>query len=147
MLVYAVRIHHPTDFKNIRSTFRTLDLIGMALIISALTLLIVALNLAGESYSWSSPVIIGLFVGTGCAFIAFIIAENFATNPVVPMGLFVSLSSRNVPIMTGMGFVISLMGITDFVVPVSGPHAAILSPLCYRRMMFSLIYNVSQMFF
>ena len=73
----------------------------MGLIISWLTLFIIALNLGGDAYAWGSPVIIGLFVGAGCAFIAFIVAENYATNPVVPMGLFVSWKTRNVPIMTG----------------------------------------------
>ncbi|KAI0339236.1 hypothetical protein BDW22DRAFT_1336511 [Trametopsis cervina] len=63
-------------------------------------LLIVALNLGGDAYAWSSPVIIGLFSGAGVAFIAFIVAENYATNPVVPLGLYVKWASRNVPIMT-----------------------------------------------
>ena len=73
----------------------------MGSLITWLTLLIVALNMGGDSYAWNSPVIIGLLAGTGAAFVAFVVAENYATNPVVPMGLFVRWASRNVPIMTG----------------------------------------------
>ena len=78
-----------------------MDLFGMAFLVSTLTLLIVALNLAGDAYAWNSPVIIGLFVGTGVAFVAFIVAECRAVQPVVPMGLFVKWRHRNVPIITG----------------------------------------------
>ncbi|KAF7795452.1 hypothetical protein EIP86_006613 [Pleurotus ostreatoroseus] len=100
ILIYSVHIKHLPKGNDIRTTIRSLDLLGMGLIISWLTLFIIALNLGGDAYAWGSPVIIGLFVGAGCAFIAFIVAENYATNPVVPMGLFVSWKTRNVPIMT-----------------------------------------------
>lgn len=73
----------------------------MGLIIAWLTLVIIALNLGGDAYAWNSSVIIGLLVGAGCAFVGFIVAENYAPNPVVPMGLFASWKTRNVPIMTG----------------------------------------------
>lgn len=77
-----------------------MDLFGMGFLVSCLTLLIVALNLAGDAYAWGSPIIIGLFVGTGVSFIAFLVAENKASNPIVPMGLFVAWKYRNVPIIT-----------------------------------------------
>ena len=87
--------------KDSRATLRSLDLFGMGSLITWLTLLIVSLNMGGDSYAWNSPVIIGLLAGTGASFVAFVAAENYATNPVVPMGLFVRWASRNVPIMTG----------------------------------------------
>lgn len=74
---------------------------GMSLLVASLTLLIVALNLGGDAYTWDSKITIGLFVGSACSFIGFIVAENFATLPVIPMELFVSLKWRNVSIMTG----------------------------------------------
>ncbi len=77
-----------------------IDVLGMSSLIAYLTLLIVALNIGGDAYPWASKIIIGLFVGSGCAFCSFVAAENFATFPVVPMGLFASLKWRNVPIMT-----------------------------------------------
>ena len=76
----------------------------MGFLVSWLTLLIVALNLAGDAYAWSSPIVIGLFAGTGVAFLAFVVAENKASHPVVPMGLFVSWKYRNVPIITSKSY-------------------------------------------
>ncbi|KAI0777913.1 major facilitator superfamily domain-containing protein [Irpex lacteus] len=72
----------------------------MGLLVTWLTLLIIALNLGGDAYPWGSPVIIGLFVGAGVAFAAFILAEKYAMKPVVPLGLYKKWASRNVPIMT-----------------------------------------------
>ncbi|KAI0691485.1 major facilitator superfamily domain-containing protein [Cytidiella melzeri] len=72
----------------------------MGFLVTWLTLLIVALNLGGDAYAWSSPVIIGLFAGTASAFVAFVVAEKYATKPVVPLGLYAKWASRNVPIMT-----------------------------------------------
>lgn len=72
----------------------------MGLLVAWLTLLIIALNLAGAAYAWTSPVIIGLFAGTGAAFIAFLVAEKYAASPVVPLSLYVKRATRNVPIMT-----------------------------------------------
>lgn len=72
----------------------------MGLLVAWLTLLTVALNLGGDAYAWDSSVIIGLFVGTGVAFIAFVVAEKYAANPVVPLGLYTKWATRNVPIMT-----------------------------------------------
>lgn len=72
----------------------------MSLLVTWLTLLIVALNLVGSAYTWSSPVIIGLLAGTAVSFVAFIGAENYAANPVVPLGLYIKWITRNVPIMT-----------------------------------------------
>lgn len=100
IFIYSVHIPAPSHATDIRTAIRSLDLFGMGFLVSWLTLLIVALNLAGDAYAWSSPVIIGLFAGTGAAFLAFVIAENRALHPVVPMRLFVSWKYRNVPIIT-----------------------------------------------
>lgn len=100
IFIYAVHIPHVSPHASIRSALRTLDLLGMGFLVTWLTLLIVALNLGGGAYPWSSPVIIGLFAGFGLTLIAFILAEKYAANPVVPLGLYVKWASRNVPIMT-----------------------------------------------
>ena len=101
ILIYSIHVKHVAPPTDIRATLRSLDLFGMGSLITWLTLLIVSLNMGGDSYAWNSPVIIGLLAGTGASFVAFVAAENYATNPVVPMGLFVRWASRNVPIMTG----------------------------------------------
>lgn len=85
-----------------------MDLFGMSFLVIWLTLLIVALNLGGDAYAWNSPVIIGLLAGTGASFIAFLVAENKASHPVVPMGFFASWKYRNIPIITGKSTIPSL---------------------------------------
>ncbi|KAJ3525096.1 hypothetical protein NM688_g8457 [Phlebia brevispora] len=100
ILIYSVHVKHLPSGKDIPTTIRSMDLLGMGTLIAWLTLFIIALNLAGDTYAWNSPMTIGLFVGSGCAFVGFVIAENYAPNPVVPMGLFASWKTRNVPIMT-----------------------------------------------
>jgi hypothetical protein len=72
----------------------------MGLLVTWLTLLIVALNIGGDAYAWNSPVIIGLLAGAAIAFFAFLLAEKYAANPVVPLGLYASWALRNIPIMT-----------------------------------------------
>lgn len=102
VLIFAVRFQTPKiQHLSLRSAVRSLDATGMMLLISCLTLLIVALNIGGDAYPWDSKVVIGLFVGSAFAFLLFIVAENFASFSIVPMGLFASWEWRNVPIMTG----------------------------------------------
>ena len=102
-LIFLVHIRSTSPQSlNVRSAVRNLDVMGMTLLITSLTLLIVALNLGGEARPWKSPTIIGLFAGAGGAFFAFVFAERSAIYPVVPMGLFSSLKWRNVPIISGV---------------------------------------------
>lgn len=100
ILVFAVKFRTAKINQPLRMAIQKIDVLGMSSLIASLTLLIVALNIGGDAYPWASKIIIGLFVGSGCAFCSFVAAENFATFPVVPMGLFASLKWRNVPIMT-----------------------------------------------
>ncbi|TCD62518.1 hypothetical protein EIP91_006767, partial [Steccherinum ochraceum] len=100
ILIFTVHIKAPSRSVNLRYAAKNLDTIGMLMLVVNLTLLIVALNLGGDAYAWDSPVVIGLLVGSGVALIGFVYAEKFATYPVLPLGLFVRMEWRNVPIMT-----------------------------------------------
>ncbi|CAL1697219.1 unnamed protein product [Somion occarium] len=100
-LIFLVHLRHSkSQSLNWRFAMRNLDVMGMMMLITSLTLLIISLNLGGEARPWKSPTIIGLFAGAGGAFLAFIFAERSATHPVVPISLFTDLKWRNVPIMT-----------------------------------------------
>lgn len=79
----------PFQGSTIRGTLRKLDLTGMAMLVSTLTFLVVALNLGGQELPWKSPTIIGLFCAAGGSFISFVVAENYAKEPVAPIKLFV----------------------------------------------------------
>ncbi|KAH8091402.1 major facilitator superfamily domain-containing protein [Cristinia sonorae] len=100
VLILVVHIKTPSRSLNLRYAAKNLDTLGMFMLITNLTLLIVALNLGGEAYPWNSPVIIGLLVGAGVALLAFVYAESLATYPILPLALFVRLKWRNVPLMT-----------------------------------------------
>ncbi|KAI0083894.1 major facilitator superfamily domain-containing protein [Irpex rosettiformis] len=130
IFIYAVHIPHPLDHSSIRAAIRTLDLFGMGFLVTWLTLLIIALNLGGDAYPWNSPVIIGLFVGAGVAFVAFVLAEKYATNPVVPLGLYVKWASRNVPIMTVVRALLFFhLYTTTFYVPITGKSNVVAAAL------------------
>ncbi|MFM8304482.1 MAG: MFS transporter, partial [Actinomycetota bacterium] len=51
-------------------------------------LLVLALESGGRDYAWGSPVIIGCFVGSALLFVAFVVAEQRATEPLIPFDLF-----------------------------------------------------------
>ena len=96
-----VHLKSPTRAVNLRYAVKNLDTFGMFMLVTNLTLLIVALNIGGDAYAWNSPQVIGLLAGSAVALIGFIYAERVATYPILPLGLFVKLEWRNVPIMTG----------------------------------------------
>jgi len=78
-----------------------LDMGGITLLIAFLSMLIVALNVGGQSSPWDSPLVIGMFVGSGVSFVLFVIVEDrWAKNPIAPMQLFKRWKWRNVPLMT-----------------------------------------------
>ncbi|KAI0075681.1 MFS general substrate transporter [Panus rudis PR-1116 ss-1] len=91
-LVFLVHVSRaPQQYLSMRSMIKDLDLdlTGMFMLMSSLSLLIVALNIGGEARPWDSPTIIGLFSGCGVSFLAFLVAEKYAKYPLVPLSLFV----------------------------------------------------------
>jgi EmrB/QacA subfamily drug resistance transporter len=73
------------------------DYLGIITLSLFMVPLILGLNWAGVDYAWGSPVIIGLFVFSAAMLFAFIMTENRADEPIIPMSLFrnriVSVSS------------------------------------------------------
>ena len=69
----------------------TIDYIGSFFLTVTIVALLMAFSLAGEGagkFAWSSWQIIGLFVLTGIALIAFMITETKVKTPVLPLSLF-----------------------------------------------------------
>lgn len=74
---------------SVRSEGRpVIDYAGIGLIAAAATTMILALEWGGSEYAWSSPTIIGMFAGSIALFVAFVVVESRATEPMLPMGLF-----------------------------------------------------------
>ncbi|MFL5592663.1 MAG: MFS transporter [Ktedonobacteraceae bacterium] len=64
-----------------------IDLPGQVLVISGLTCLIMAL-IQGSSQGWTSPLILGLFVGSAVLLGAFLLVETRVREPLLPLHLF-----------------------------------------------------------
>jgi MFS family permease len=67
---------------------RRFDLAGAATLTGALTLLLLVSVYGGSEYSWRSPQIVGLGLGALALVIAFVLAEQRAEDPIVPLELF-----------------------------------------------------------
>lgn len=63
----------PPPMSVVRSLHTHLDLLGFAIFAPALIMLLLACQLGGTTYSWSSSRIIGLFCGAGATFIVFLL--------------------------------------------------------------------------
>ncbi|STZ43812.1 MDR family MFS transporter [Mycolicibacterium gilvum] len=67
-----------------------IDYAGIVLIGLGASALTLATSWGGSTYAWSSPMIIGLFVGSAVALAVFVRVELRATEPVLPIRLFAS---------------------------------------------------------
>lgn len=74
---------HSTATKKAR-----IDYLGIALISLITTSIILIAIWAGHQYAWTSPQILGLAIGTLIIGVLFVITENRAEHPVIPMFLF-----------------------------------------------------------
>jgi EmrB/QacA subfamily drug resistance transporter len=74
---------------NIKHDVRgKIDWFGIATVSGAVIPLILALVWGGAKYDWSSPVILGLFALAAVMTGLFILAERFASDPIIPLRLF-----------------------------------------------------------
>ncbi|MFB7511755.1 MDR family MFS transporter [Streptomyces sp. NPDC056144] len=74
---------------SVRSTSRpVIDYLGIAFVAAGASALILATSWGGNEYAWSSPVIIGLFVGGFISLGLFCWVETRAAEPMLPMRLF-----------------------------------------------------------
>ncbi|WP_043174995.1 MDR family MFS transporter [Streptomyces sp. NRRL B-24484] len=65
-----------------------IDYLGIALVAVGASAVILATSWGGNEYAWSSPVILGLFVGGAAALGLFCWVETRAAEPMLPMRLF-----------------------------------------------------------
>jgi EmrB/QacA subfamily drug resistance transporter len=65
-----------------------LDLLGAAALVATLLPFLLALVWGGDRYPWASPQIEGLLAFTVLMLIAFLLAERYAAEPILPLPLF-----------------------------------------------------------
>ncbi|WP_460450952.1 MDR family MFS transporter [Alsobacter sp. SYSU BS001988] len=73
----------------------SLDVLGAALMITATTLLLLALNWGGLRYSWTSWQVIALLTASAAGWVAFGLRLGSASEPLIPLTLFANGVVRN----------------------------------------------------
>ena len=116
----ALLVYLPTNLSNRTSqlrgwpAIRRIDFLGAALASAATILLLLGLTWGGQTYPWQSWQVECALGGAAALFILFLIAERFATEPVLPLDLFknqVFASASLLALLTGaalLGLVIYL---------------------------------------
>jgi EmrB/QacA subfamily drug resistance transporter len=84
---------------------RVIDYLGAGLIAASATSLVLFTSLGGTSFSWTSPFMIGLAVAGAVFAVLFVWAESRATEPIIPLPLFVN---RVFSASSAIGFVVGL---------------------------------------
>jgi EmrB/QacA subfamily drug resistance transporter len=95
------RVHHDIDY------------LGSALLAAGVTCIVLLTTWGGTTYAWSSPTILGMIVASVVLLIAFIIAEQHAAEPVIPLSLF---KKRVFAVASGVGFIVgfALFGVITY---------------------------------
>jgi len=84
MVLVATVMIEPLEHR----TKHRLDWLGIATLLGWTVLLVLALESGGRDYAWGSPVIVGCFAGSAILFVAFVLAERKAAEPLIPFDLF-----------------------------------------------------------
>jgi EmrB/QacA subfamily drug resistance transporter len=80
-----------------------IDWTGSALLTTWITALVLITSWGGTEYDWASAQIIGLAVVTVVAFVAFVIVEHRAAEPIMPLSVF---RSRNFTLAGTLSFIV-----------------------------------------
>ncbi|KAF6806037.1 MFS multidrug transporter [Colletotrichum sojae] len=83
------QVHKPSPMAVLPRLHQYLDFIGFVLCAGSAVLLLMALELGGNEYPFSSPIIIGMFCGSGVALVAFL-TWNYrkGDNALIPPSMF-----------------------------------------------------------
>ena len=65
-----------------------IDVLGAGLIIATVAPLLLALTFGGPAHPWGSPLVLGLFGASAVGLLLYVVAERFAADPILPLGLF-----------------------------------------------------------
>ena len=109
-----------------QSVHRSLDRLGIVVLVMAVVPLMLAFSWGGSQYDWLSPQIIGLLALAFVATVAFVRVERDALEPIIPLSLFRSPIFAviiGVTFLTAMGMFGSVSYIPLFVQSVIGTSA------------------------
>jgi EmrB/QacA subfamily drug resistance transporter len=80
-----------------------IDVVGLTLLSVAVTAMILLTTWGGTEYAWSSPVIVGMAIGSVLLVVLFCVVETRVTEPIIPLDLF---KIRTFSVATAVSFVI-----------------------------------------
>lgn len=89
----------------VRRVEHRIDYLGAALLVAGVSPLLIAAEWGGREYAWGSSMIIGLAVGGVIGIALFLLQENRAAEPILPLRLF---SNPTISIACGALFVVGL---------------------------------------
>lgn len=112
--------------ESLAHTKQQIDWSGAVTLVGAVICLMFALELGGEKYAWNSAVIIALFAGFAVLFVAFLLAETKAREPIISFGMFkvrLYATSCLLALLYGSVFIVATVYIPIFVQGVFGGSA------------------------
>ncbi|KAJ1908742.1 hypothetical protein IWQ60_011556 [Tieghemiomyces parasiticus] len=87
IIVAFLRIPHRAG--NLRSKIARVDFLGVASLLAGIVFLLLATVWGGNTYAWSSPVIISFYcLSVGFFVMFFVVEHRFAVEPIIPLHLF-----------------------------------------------------------
>jgi EmrB/QacA subfamily drug resistance transporter len=101
LLVTSLTMHLPK-----RRTSHRIDYLGVVLLTSGITTLILVATWGGTEFAWGSATIIGLAVASVVSLVAFVRWELRATEPILPMRLF---HNANFSLVSVLGFMVGFV--------------------------------------
>lgn len=108
LVVIATTLHLPR-----RRSEHRIDWLGAGLLTVAITSLVLITTWGGSQYPWASSEIVGLAVLAAAALGLFIVVEDRAPEPIMPLQLF---AIRNFSLISGVGFLLgfAMFGAINF---------------------------------
>lgn len=94
-------------------TRHRLDWLGIVTLLGWTGLLVFALESGGRDWGWGSPVIVGCFVASALLFLAFVLAERAAAEPLIPFDLF-SVSMLRGAAVISIAIGVAMFAMTSF---------------------------------
>jgi EmrB/QacA subfamily drug resistance transporter len=87
-----------------------IDVMGILLLSSISTLIVLITSWGGSTYAWDSPVILAMIVGLVVCFVGFVLVERRTDEPVMPGRLFKS-RSFSVAVFAGLTVGVAMLGV------------------------------------
>jgi EmrB/QacA subfamily drug resistance transporter len=101
LAVTAAVLHLPHSFTGVRR----IDYLGAALLVAAVSAMLLVTVWGGSEYAWGSPTIIWLSVTAATLTVLFILRERVAPEPILPLRLF---GNRVFSLTGAAGFIVGL---------------------------------------